>query len=154
MLSRIQRFFELRMSATGRAEDADSDQALRLATAALLIEMMQADFEVQEEERQLLFRTLKSELSLSAADTAELIQLAEEQVAESVSLYSFTRLINDHFSYERKTRLVELLWRVAFADDQLEEREEHLVRKIANLIYVSHEDFIAAKKAARKARQE
>ena len=60
-------------------------------------------------------------------------------------MYEFTRLINDHYSYEQKTGLVENLWRLAFADENLDKYEEGLIRRVADLIHVSHGDFIKTK---------
>ncbi len=67
----------------------------------------------------------------------------------SVELFQFTRLIDDAFTPEQKVQVVERLWRIAYADEQVDRLEEHLVRKIANLLHVSHRDYIAAKLAAR-----
>jgi uncharacterized tellurite resistance protein B-like protein len=46
-------------------------------------------------------------------------------------------------------KLVENMWRVAFSDQKLDKYEEALIRKVADLIYVSHQDFIKTKLAAR-----
>jgi uncharacterized tellurite resistance protein B-like protein len=76
------------------------------------------------------------------------LSLAEEEVDHVVSLHDFTRSINDSLSREDRVKIVELLWRVAFADAVLDKYEEYFIRKIADLLYVSHKDYIQSKHRA------
>jgi len=133
----------------GARGDADVERRLRLATAALFIEMMRADFEVTEEERHKLEALVRETLELDESETRELLAAAEREVESSVELFQFTRLIDEAFTREQKAKVVERLWRIAYADENVDRLEEHLVRKIANLLHVSHRDYIAAKLAAK-----
>ena len=126
-------------------DNAMSEHTVQLATAALLIEMTHADFHVTDDERNAVNMALQQAFKLSEEETKELISLAEQEVRESASLYQFTTLIDKNFTSEQKRRVVEMLWRVAFADDHKDMHEEYLVRKIADLIHVSHKDFIQAR---------
>ena len=149
----LQQFFEKRISplAPSARADAESEHRLRLATAALFIETMRVDFHVTDDERDKLEAAVRDTLQLDAEETRELLSLAEQEVDASVELFQFTRLIDEAFTTEQKAQLVERLWRVALADAQIDRLEEHLVRKIANLLHVSHRDYIAAKRRARVA---
>jgi uncharacterized tellurite resistance protein B-like protein len=151
VLQRLQQFFETRISPLrpGGRGAAEAEHRLRLATAALFIEMMRADFEVTEDERRKLETAVRDTLELGADEARELLALAEQEVEAAVELFQFTRLIDESFSPEQKAALVERLWRIAYADAHVDRLEEHLVRKIANLLHVSHRDYIAAKRAAR-----
>ena len=91
--------------------------------------------------------TLQLMLSLSDEDVEELLVLAAQELADSSSDYPFTRLINDTFSDREKSDLVREMWRIAFADGNLHKYEEHLIRKIATLIYLPHSEFIRTKLA-------
>ena len=82
---------------------------------------------------------------LDAQRSQELLKLAETEHTESTDYFQFTRLINDHYDAKQKIELVEDLWRVAFSDGELDKYEEHVIRRLADLIHVSHKDFIAAK---------
>lgn len=144
MLNAIKSFFQLHIQ-SDIGTDTTREHGLRLATAALLMEMSRADHEISPEEREMVERLVSGEFGLSRKETAELRELAEMEAREAVSLYQFTSLINDHFTPEEKVRVVEMLWRVAFADRSLDKYEEALVRRIAELIYVPHRDFIQAK---------
>jgi len=124
------------------------DHTLKLTTAALLIEVSRADFELDAAEKASIIDTLRTIFCLSAAELDSLIKLAEEEVQQSTSLYQFTRLVNDFYEYDQKLSLISAMWQVAFADDNLDRYEEHLIRKVADLTYVSHQDFIRLKHSA------
>ena len=78
----------------------------------------------------------------------ELIAQAEAHLDEATSLYDFTRVINDHYLPAQKLELVASMWRVAYADGRLDKYEEYLIRQVAELCYVSHQDYIRTKLAA------
>ncbi len=88
---------------------------------------------------------------LSAQECDALVRLAEEELDGTVSYFEFTRLINEQFTMRQKAHIVELLWKVAFSDAKIDKYEEHYVRKIADLLYVPHREFIAAKHRAEDA---
>ena len=75
----------------------------------------------------------------------ELILDASQSVQESTSLYGYTRIVNDEFSYDEKLNLLKNLWKIAYADGNLDKYEEHLLRKISDLIHISHSDYINIK---------
>ena len=70
-------------------------------------------------------------------------------VEESVSFFEFTSLINDSCSRKEKYDLLVILWKVAYADGQLDKYEEYYIRKIKDLLYLSQSDFIKAKLEAK-----
>jgi uncharacterized tellurite resistance protein B-like protein len=128
------------------------EEAQKLATAALLIEVSRADFDVAPEEKDAIEEALRSSFGLSERETRDLVTLAESQVEGSISLYEFTRLVDRSFTPEQKKHIVGLLWEVAYSDDRLEEREEYLIRKVAKLLHVPHRDFIEAKLKVQESR--
>ncbi|MFQ5488615.1 MAG: TerB family tellurite resistance protein [Gammaproteobacteria bacterium] len=143
MLKAIQRFFDQRIQeGLARGGGDDGHHALQLATAALLIEMSRADFHVSAEEEQALGIVLEEQFGLTPAESRELLELAALEVRQAASLYQFTDLIDRHFTLEQKRGVLEMLWRVAFADGHKDKYEEYLVRKVADLIHLSHRDFI------------
>ena len=127
------------------AEETDVEHQLQLAAAALLIEMSRADYEVQQEESQILHQALSNALGLSQEEVEELVKLASKAADRATSLYEFTRLINDHYDKQQKRTLVESMWKVAYADSSLDKYEERLIRQVSDLIHVSHSDFIRIK---------
>ncbi len=143
MLKAIFNFFEQNLSQEAVVQD--QEHRLRLATAALLVEMINQDDQVLDSERRAVRQILKDKFALNDDETQELCQLAEEELHDATDYYQFTRLIAEHFSQPQKIQIIELLWRVAYADRQLDAYEEHMVRRIAELIYVPHQAFIQAK---------
>jgi uncharacterized tellurite resistance protein B-like protein len=116
-----------------------------LAVAALLLEMTRADEAVSAEECAALEAGIRDHFGLSADETRELIALADSERHEATDYHQFTSLINAHYGPEQRVQIVEQLWRIAYADESLHRYEEHLVRKLAQLLHVPHSAFIAAK---------
>ncbi len=145
MIKAIQQFFEESL----HVNEQHTQDELNLATAALLVEVMVADDHGGELEKQKLIELLEDEFSVAPARVEELLSLASKSVGESNDVYQFTRLINDHFDYEEKLHLIRALWQVAYVDDQLDKYEEYTIRKISELLYVRHYDFLKAKQHVR-----
>ena len=125
-------------------EDSSSN-LLDNACAALLVEIAFADKDFDETEKTSLKQSLIETYSVDESDIEEIIKDAEETVSESTSLYGYTRVVNDEFEYEDKLSLLKNLWKVAYADGNLDKYEEHLIRKISDLIHISHTDYINIK---------
>jgi uncharacterized tellurite resistance protein B-like protein len=150
VLQSIRRFFQERVATGLKEPGAESrEHALRLAAAALLFEVARADAQIKDEERIALRAAVHDVFVLGADEADELLALAERESRTAASLYEFTRLVDTGFSPEQKVRLVELLWSIGFADKEKDAHEEHLVRRVADLLHVAHSDFIAAKIKAR-----
>ncbi|MAY37010.1 MAG: hypothetical protein CMN84_13015 [Spongiibacteraceae bacterium] len=141
MLRKLQQFFSEQMAPQA---EGDTDHRLRLATAALLIELSKADFEQDSAERDAIQHLLQRD-DLSDDELDELLELAEQQFAEDNAYHPYTSLINEHYSPEQKVELIETLWQVALADGEISKYEDHLIRKISELIYVPHREFIRTK---------
>lgn len=125
--------------------DADPQHQLQVATAALMVELMFADHEVSESEEQHLEQTLRDHFELQPQELQDLLQLAHEEKHAATDYYRFTSLINEHHSQQEKIELVEHLWRMAWADQRIDKFEEHLIRRLADLLHVPHAEFIQAK---------
>lgn len=145
MLTAIKKFFEEKIQANEQDTEADTQTRFALATAALLVELMRSDSHIDSREKETLRQVLNVSFNIEQSELDEIVTLAEQQNHQASSLYEFTSLINEQYSYEQRVELLENLWRVAFADSTIDKHEEHLIRKIADLIYVNHSDFIKAK---------
>ena len=122
--------------------------SVELATAALLVEMERADFNNAPAERQVIETLLRQKFSLDDSTLAQLLTDADQQADSAVSLHEFTRWLNEHFEPAAKRQMVYMMWQVAYADGELDPEEEWLVRKVAELLHVPHEDFIKTKLSA------
>ena len=126
-------------------QEQKDTEIINNACAALLIETALADKVFNEEEMISMKQTLNKVYKVDEQDIEELINESKKKVSESTSLYEYTRLINDLCNYEDKIRLISNLWSIAFADQHLDKYEEYLIRKISDLLHVSHKDFIQQK---------
>ena len=119
--------------------------SLDKACSALLIEVAYADKVFDESEINSLKQSLKETYNIDEEIINELISDAKKTVDESTSLYEYTRVVNDEFDYSDKLELLSRIWKLAFADGNLDKYEDHLIRKISDLIHISHSDFIKIK---------
>lgn len=146
MIDSLRRFFDKHIAAELERPGAEHrEHAYRLATGALLFEVSRADHHISRDEIDTITSLLQTRFGMADDETQVLVELAQRESEEAVSLYDFTRLVDARLSLEEKVRVVELLWEVAFADGSLDRYEEYTIRKLADLLHVSHRDFIAAK---------
>jgi len=150
MIKKLQLFFEKNIMMNNVSVVPDAHQ-LNLAAAALLIEMILQDDHVDKAEVLQVKNILVSQFELSEAEMESLYALAEEEKHQATDYHQFTKLIASHYTQPQKIQLIESLWRVAYADEVLDKYEEHMVRRISDLIHVSHKDFIQAKHRAENA---
>jgi uncharacterized tellurite resistance protein B-like protein len=146
MLDSIREFFDRHFTSPDASQNRHT---IELATAALLLEVSRADGEISADERDATARALQVKFHLSQAETTALLQLAEAEVREASDTFQFTSLVNKRFSRDQKIRVVQLMWEVAYADGDRDVFEDHMIRKLADLLYVDHGDYIAAKLKAR-----
>ena len=148
MLDTIKQFFNQHVLIEQDDGHASIEHKIQLATAALLIELSRADFEQSDIETDAVISALKKSCQLADSEIESLITLANQELDQSTSLYQFTRLVNDHFDYPQKLTLIGSLWNVAYADGEVDRYEDHMIRKVSELVYVKHSDFIRLKLAA------
>lgn len=144
MLTKLQKFFNQYLS-ENTATTVPLEHRLQLASAALMVEMLHVDAQITEEENRKLRQLIKQRFELSETEIEDLIELAHNEKHEATDYYAFTSLLNSHYSQQQKIQLVEDLWQLAYADDKLDKYEEHLVRRLAELLHVPHRDFIYTK---------
>lgn len=145
MIDAIKKFFESNLASNSTESKDIAADKLQLACAALLIEVMNSDHQQDAREMEEFVQVLRETLHIDADKLDEVIALAKIEASQATSLYEFTVLINENYSYDEKLVLMETLWRIAFSDAHLDKYEDHLIRRIAELIYVTHSDFIRTK---------
>src|SRR5262245_25409421 len=142
MLKAIRSLFDQPDAVAG---ERDAQRLVQIASAALWLEMMRADGRISAAEREAVLRAVRAKFALDAEQARTLVESAEAAAARATDDFEFTSLINRSFTPEQKERVVEHLWHVAYADGELHAHEEHFVRRIAELLYVGHNAYIAAK---------
>ncbi|MEQ8288307.1 MAG: TerB family tellurite resistance protein [Gammaproteobacteria bacterium] len=143
MINTIKEYFEGLLA--NSPDDNKNNKSLELATAVLMIEISLADDHIDDRERDEIKKQMTTGFDLDDQTIQELIEAAEKEVDHSVSLYEFTSLLNDKLPMEDRVAVVKNLWRIAYADNVLDKYEEYYIRKVADLLYVAHSDFIKSK---------
>lgn len=147
MLSKIKEFLS---SQVPNDRALDDKASIELSCAILMIDIALADTNFDQTERDLISNLLNQTFTIDKKTIEELIVKAEQRLEQSVSLHDFTRLLNEELEQEQKVDIIENLWRVAYADGVLDKYEEYYIRKIADLLYISHKDYIKTKHNAAK----
>ena len=127
------------------ASARDPQRAQRIAAAVLMLEMAHADNNHDPQEYDEIRRQLRTHFGLDDAEVEELMAAAAPEADAAVSLYQYLKTLNDGLAEAEKREVLEMLWRVAYADDELDAHEEHLLRELAELLYLPHEQFLKAK---------
>lgn len=148
MLSRVREFFDRHIAAAPASPDSDK-HAIELATAALLVEVMRIDDETTPAEYAAVQQAIRTKFDLTETETRQLIELAEEEARQATDYFRFTSMINQRFTQAQKERVIESMWRIAYADAVIDAHERHLLRKIAALLHISDSAYLAAKLRAR-----
>ncbi len=124
---------------------ATREQQLQLAFAVLLVDVARSDWEHAPSEREVIINALAAHFALDSKQARELVREAEHTLDVETSLHRFLSTVNAACSHTEKRALMERLWEVAFADGELSKYEEHTIRRLADLLYLPHADFIRSK---------
>ncbi len=117
----------------------------RVAACALFLEMANIDEEFSDQERDAILSILKKEYQLQDDHAEALLKSAGEQLEESLDLWTFTQIINKQFSIEEKIQVVEMLWKIVYADGKLDKHEDYMVHRMSELLNLDHNQLIDAK---------
>ena len=145
MLEQIRTYFAGKMDPHPDEKPASRQKRIVLATAALLLEMANADSEFNALEKQKVLEILRIRFGLSETDAADLLTLAEQERQDSLDIWQFTHMINTIYDNSEKLELLEIFWSVVFVDGRVDMYEEYLMRKLSNLLNMDHRDMIETK---------
>lgn len=127
-----------------------AEHVLQLATAVMLVEVMRADASFHAGEREAVRAALRDKFALSADEAQRLAELAEVAARDATDLFSFTSRINERFDMPQKLRMVEHMWRVAYADGHLGDHERHVLWRVADLLHVPQGAYVHARLRAQQ----
>jgi len=130
-------------------DSGQPEYTLQMAVAVLLIEVMQSDAECALEEQTTIRNILMQRFHLSDAEVAQLTERGQQTSKAANDLRQFTSLINHELELPEKVRIIEYLWQVVYADGIISAHENHLMRRLVDLLHISHGDNIAAKMRAK-----
>ena len=125
-------------------EEESKDSSIQKSICSLMIEVAYADNQLDESELKTMAKSL-SKLDIEKEEIQEIVDATLAKSKESISFYEHTRILNDQLDYDQKKEVLNSVWAIAFADGEMDKHEEHLIRRIADLLYLNHKDFINAK---------
>lgn len=145
MIAKLKQLFKLEPTQMSPEQQA---QQLELAAASLLMEVVYADEDFSQSEAKLLPEMLTTSFTISTEDAQALIQDATQKRQDSISLFEFTDLINEHFDLQKKLALLLSMWKLAYADGTLCQYEDQIIRKTADLLYLKHSELMQTRNQA------
>tara|TARA_B100000959_G_scaffold137717_1_gene144750 strand:+ start:691 stop:1149 length:459 start_codon:yes stop_codon:yes gene_type:complete len=145
MINLVKKFFGKNNSDGSDKENKESAHDVRLATCALFLEMANIDGEFSKEEQESVTSMLKEKFQLSDEYTTELMKISRKELDGSIDLWQFTNLVNQNYSRDEKISIVEMIWKIVYADGKLDKHEDYLVHKLGKLLRLSHKELINTK---------
>jgi uncharacterized tellurite resistance protein B-like protein len=152
MLKTLKDLFDALVPPSAAPDPSAAEHALQLATAVLLVEVMRADATVRADERESVHAALRDKFGLTTDEAEQLAKLAETTSQRATDLFSFTSGIDEHFDMPQKVRIIEHMWRVAYADGVLSAHERHVLWRIADLLHVPQNAYVNARLRAEQER--
>jgi len=151
MLKTLKDLFDTLAPTRAAEPQQDAEHRLQLAAAVLLVEVMRADPGIDAAAQGVVLAALREKFSLPQDEADRLVELAHQASREATDYFAFTSKINDSFGMEQKIRMVEYMWQVAYADGTLSAHENHVMRRLSDLLYIPHGAYVNAKQRARQA---
>lgn len=145
MLDIVKRFFSKAAAEVSKNANQKTEHDLSVATCALFLEMARIDETFTQEEMDTILTILKEKYGLSQEHADALVAEADKELAESVDLWRFARLINENYTIDEKIEIIEILWQMVFVDGKMDRYEHYLMNKLKNLLRLSHDQLIDAK---------
>ena len=145
MIDMVKRFFGKVTEGNFKTPDQKTEQDVRVAVCALLVEMARIDETFTPSELETIFSILREKYGLSQEHAEALMAEAQKELDESVDLWQFSNLINENYLEEEKIEIIETLWRIVYVDGKMDRYEHYLMKKLKNLLRLSHDQLIDAK---------
>jgi uncharacterized tellurite resistance protein B-like protein len=150
MIANLKKLFEANFGSAATAGTLSNLEPLELATAALLVELTRSDFNSSESELAMAQRLLAGHFKLDAPAVQALVDQATARAEKAVSLHEFTHRLNQELEPAEKSGVIEMLWRLSFADARLDKHEEHLIRRVAGLLHVPDRELLRLREKVRQ----
>lgn len=145
MIDMVKQFFGKIQAGRDQSDDQQPVHDIRVAVCALCIEIARIDEEFTQEELDRVLGILREKYQLSSENVEALMVTAEKELADSVDLWQFAKLINENYRIDEKIQIIEFLWQIVFVDGKMDAHEHYLMNKLSNLLRLSHQQLIEAK---------
>ena len=150
MLKSLRALYDSLVPPPADAAPEAAEHELQLATAVMLVEVMRADASFHPGEREAVQAALRERFELAADEAARLAELADDAARGATDLFAFTSRIDAGFDMAQKLRMIEHMWRVAYADGHLTAHERHVLWRVADLLHVPQGAYVHARLRAKE----
>ena len=145
MLESLKRFFNKSNVDTSKNEKQVTEHDVHIATCALFVEMARIDEKFTQAEVDTILSILKDKYGISQEHADALLAEADKELADSLDLWQFARMINENYSVDEKVEIIETLWQMVYVDGKMDQYEHYLMNKLKNLLRLSQDQLINAK---------
>lgn len=149
MMSFMKKISQLLETQSKSKSDDSEIIYIHSALASLLYEAARVDRNVTDEDLTVAAESLSRLAKISIVDAQQFLVTASKPENRPTSYHPLATIINENFTYEQKCQLITSMWSIAHSDNHVDPHEDHIIRKISDLLYVSHQDFIHGKISAR-----
>lgn len=125
-----------------------TDHELAVAATALMVQVSRVDSQEDEQELRTIVDCAVKAHQVTREEAEAILDDALAHAEDATSLYEFTGQINEYFDQTQKQALLVSIWQVAFADGRIDKYEEHLIRRMADLLHLNHREFMQARHQA------
>ena len=121
---------------------------IAVAATALMVQLARVDSNQDDRELETIVECAVSAHEVTEPEAREILEDALSHADDATSLYEFTGKLNEYLDQNDKQRLLESIWSVALADGRIDRYEEHLIRRIADLLHLNHREYMQARHRA------
>ena len=118
---------------------------IKNSATILLLSVANADYNIEKEEIKLIKEIIQDFFSIDTKETYKIVEQAIIDFKKSTSLFEYAQILNEHFSYQDKVDFIFCIFELAYVDKELHFMEQHLIKKIADILNVEHRDLIKTK---------
>lgn len=123
----------------------------RIAAAALMFHVMDADGVRSSAERERLEQLLNETFAISGDELSDLLEAGEEADRDAVDFYAFTSVLKRHLGTEARANFIRIMWEIVYADGERHELEDNIVWRVAELIGVERAERVALRQSVEAA---
>ena len=144
MFEKLKRIFE-----TNNSEINSVDDTLISYLVSLFVEVSRVDYKIDEKEINFIIEILAKEFNFNLDLIKEKLNIVRTS-ERLIGYHPITKYINDNFDINFKKKVVLGLWKIAFINNDLDKYEDHLVRKVSDLLYINHADNMLLRNKAKE----
>ena len=118
---------------------------IKNSATILLLSVANADYNIEKEEIKLIKEIIQDFFSIDTKETYKIVEQAIIDFKKSTSFFEYAQILNEHFTYQDKVDFIFCIFELAYVDKELHFMEQHLIKKISDILTVEHKDLIKTK---------